>query len=241
MSNIGTLLYEADISESFMVEGLIKYHIGGQELWITTTHVSQLIVTIFLIIIAFAVRRRFKHAEEIPGVFQCLCETVVEMLDNMVLENMGKKGRKYANYIITLFIFILVSNISGIFGLRSPTADYGVTLMLALVTFVMIHYNGIRYQKGDYWKGYLDPFFVFLPVNIISELATPVSMSLRLFANLLSGTIILALWYGMMPIFMKIAIPSVLHVYFDLFSGAIQTYVFAMLTMIFVSQKFADD
>lgn len=241
MSNIGALLYEGDISESFMIEGLIKYHIGGQELWITTTHVSQLIITIFLIIIAFAVRRRFKHAEEVPGVFQCLCETVVGMLDNMVIENMGKKGKKYANYIITIFIFILVCNLSGVLGLRSPTADYGVTLMLALVTFVMIHYNGIRYQKLDYWKGYLDPFPIFLPVNIISEAATPISMSLRLFANMLSGTIILALWYGMMPILFRFAIPAALHVYFDLFSGAIQTYVFCMLTMIFVSQRFAED
>ena len=188
-----------------------------------------------------AVRKRFKNAEEIPGAFQCICETVVGLLDDMVIGNMGKRGKRYANYIITLFLFILVSNISGVFGLRAPTADYGVTLPLALITFVMIHYNGIRYQKSAYWKGYLDPFFVFLPVNIISEIATPVSMSLRLFANLLSGTIIMALWYAMMPWFMRIGIPSALHVYFDLFSGAIQTYVFCMLTMLFVSQKFPEE
>lgn len=225
----------------YMIDGLVKYNVGGQELWITTTHVSQLIVTITLLILAFAVRRRFKNAEEIPGVFQCLCEAVVEFLDNMVISNMGPKGKKYSNYIITIFCYILLSNISGILGLRSPTADYGVTFMLAIITFVMIHYNGIRYQKKDYWKGYLDPFPVFLPVNIISEFATPVSMSLRLFANLLSGTIIMALWYGMMPWLCTLAIPAALHFYFDLFSGAIQTYVFCMLTMIFVSQRFAED
>lgn len=240
MSNIGTLLIKSSEAD-YMIEGLVKYNVGGQELWITTTHVSQLIVTILILILALAIRRRFKNAEEIPGVFQCLCETVVEMLDNMVVGNMGQKGRKYANYIITIFCYILLSNISGIFGLRSPTADYGVTFMLAIITFVMIHYNGIRYQKKDYWKGYLDPFPVFLPVNIISEIATPVSMSLRLFANLLSGTIIMALWYGMMPWFTKLGIPAALHFYFDLFSGAIQTYVFCMLTMIFVSQRFAED
>lgn len=237
VSNIGTLLYEADYS----IHGLASFEFAGQQLWITTTHVSQLIVTAAIIVIALLVRRRFKNAEELPGAFQCICEAVVEMLDNMVIGNMGKRGRKYANYIITLFLFILISNISGVFGLRSPTADYGVTLMLALITFVMIHYNGIRYQKMDYWKGYLDPFPIFLPVNIISEAATPVSMSLRLFANMLSGTIIMALWYGMMPWFTKIGIPAALHVYFDLFSGAIQTYVFAMLTMIFVSQRFPEE
>ena len=240
MSNIGTLLIKSSEAD-YMIEGLVKYNVGGQELWITTTHVSQLIVTILILNLALAIRRRFKNAEEIPGVFQCLCETVGEMIDNMVVGNMGQKGRKYANYIITIFCYILLSNISGIFGLRSPTADYGVTFMLAIITFVMIHYNGIRYQKKDYWKGYLDPFPVFLPVNIISEIATPVSMSLRLFANLLSGTIIMALWYGMMPWFTKLGIPAALHFYFDLFSGAIQTYVFCMLTMIFVSQRFAED
>lgn len=233
-------MYDAGGAD-FMIHGLIKYHVGGQELWITTTHVSQLIVTITILIIAMAVRKRFKNAEEVPGTFQCICETVVEMLDDMVIGNMGKRGKIYANYIITLFIFILISNISGVMGLRSPTADYGVTLMLALITFVMIHYNGIRHQKGDYWKGYLDPFPIFLPVNIISEAATPISMSLRLYANMLSGTIIMALWYGMMPFLAKIGIPAALHVYFDLFSGAIQTYVFAMLTMIFVSQRFPEE
>lgn len=240
MSDIGALLFESGGAD-YMIEGLIKYNVGGQELWITTTHVSMVIVTAVILILAFAVRRRFKHAEEIPGVFQCLCETAVGMLDNMVIGNMGPRGRRYANYIITIFIYILVSNLSGILGLRSPTADYGVTFMLAIITFVMIHYNGIRYQKKDYWKGYLDPFPVFLPVNIISEIATPISMSLRLFANLLSGTIIMALWYGMMPKLTTLVIPAALHFYFDLFSGCIQTYVFCMLTMLFVSQRFPED
>ena len=225
----------------YMIEGLISYEIGGQTLWITTTHVSQLIITIALIIVAFAVRNRMKKAEEVPGTFQCLCEAVVEMLDNMVITNMGLRGKKYCNYIITLFIFILLSNIGGIFGLRAATAVYGVTLMLALITCTIIHYNGIRYQKMDYSKGYLDPFPVFLPVNIISELATPVSLSLRLFANMVSGTLIMALWYGMVPLLFKLGIPAALHVYFDLFSGAIQTYVFCMLTMIFVSQRFPEE
>ncbi|MCI7099166.1 MAG: F0F1 ATP synthase subunit A [Lachnospiraceae bacterium] len=237
---MGAILYSSE-DMGYMIEGLVSYEVGGQTLWITTTHVSQLIITIVLIIVAFAVRNRMKKAEEVPGTFQCLCEAVVEMLDNMVITNMGKRGRKYCNYIITLFIFILLSNIGGIFGLRSPTADYGVTLMLALVTFVMIHYNGIRHQKKEYWKGYLDPFPVFLPVNIISEFATPVSLSLRLFANMVSGTLIMALWYALMPLLFRFVVPAALNVYFDLFSGAIQTYVFCMLTMIFVSQRFPEE
>ena len=76
-----------------------------------------------------------------------------------------------------------------------------------------------------------------LPINVISEFATPVSLSLRLFGNILAGTVMMALYYGMLPIFVKIGIPSALHVYFDLFSGVIQAYVFCMLTMTFVANK----
>ena len=75
------------------------------------------------------------------------------------------------------------------------------------------------------------------PVNIIGELAVPVSLSLRLFGNMIAGTVMLALWYGMLPVLMKIGIPTFLHAYFDLFSGAIQTYVFAMLTMVYITDK----
>ena len=79
---------------------------------------------------------------------------------------------------------------------------------------------------------------IFLPINIISEFATPVSMSLRLFGNVTAGTIMLGLWYALMPWFAKIGIPAFLHAYFDFFSGAIQTYVFGMLTMVFVANRY---
>jgi F-type H+-transporting ATPase subunit a len=83
----------------------------------------------------------------------------------------------------------------------------------------------------------MDPIPLFLPINIISEFATPVSLSLRLFGNIMAGTIMLALYYGMLPTIATIAIPSFLHAYLDLFSGAIQAYVFCMLSMTFVNQK----
>jgi F-type H+-transporting ATPase subunit a len=233
VKKVGAISHEAD----FYIHEVAKYSIGGHELYITTTQVGMTIVTIFILVLLFFARRRMMNAEEIPGIFQNILELIVEMLDNMTASNMGKYAPKFANYISILFIYILISNISGIAGLRSPTADYGVTLALALITFVMIQYNGIKHQKLGHFKALLDPIPLFLPINIISEIATPVSMSLRLFANMLSGTIIMALWYGLLPFFMKIGIPSFLHVYFDLFSGAIQTYVFCMLTMIFVTQK----
>lgn len=227
----------------FMVHGLIEYHLFGQDLWITTTHVSVLLVTIALIIFAVAVNKKIKKAspEDTPGTLQNIAELAVEMLDNMVGTIMGKKARKYVNYVGTLFAFILFSNFSGLLGLRPPTADYGVTLPLALITFVMIQYINIKENKFGALKSLFEPIPLFFPINLIGEIATPVSLSLRLFGNILSGTVMMALIYGLLPIFVKIGIPAALHIYFDLFSGAIQTYVFCMLTMVFVTDKMATE
>ena len=126
-------------------------------------------------------------------------------------------------------------NISGLFGLRPPTADYGVTFALGIMTFVLIHFNKFKYQKvKGVIAGLCDPWPIWAPINIIGDIAVPISLSLRLFANVLSGTVRMALIYGLLS---KIAIvwPAALHVYFDLFSGAIQTYVFCMLTMTYIS------
>ena len=142
---------------------------------------------------------------------------------------MGKWAPRFVNYISTIFIFILMSNISGLFGLRPPTADYGTTLALALITFFMIRFNKAKHQSlKEIWTGMCSPLPPWLPlwapINIISEIAIPISLSLRLFANVLSGTVIMALVYGLLGV-IATAWPAALHVYFDLFSGAIQTYV----------------
>lgn len=235
------LLAEGDVD--FMVHGLIKYNLFGQDLWITTTHVSVLLITISLMIFAVIVNRKIKNAniEDTPGTLQNIAELAVEMLDNMVNTIMGKKARKYVNYIGTIFAFILFSNISGLLGLRPPTADYGVTLPLALITFVMIQYINIKENKFGAITSLFKPIPLFFPINLIGEIATPISLSLRLFGNILSGTVMMALIYGLLPIFVKIGIPAALHIYFDLFAGAIQTYVFCMLTMVFVTDKMATE
>ena len=186
-----------------------------------------------------------KQGKEIPGGFQNLVELIVEKLDSMVAGSMGKSAAKYRNYIGTVFIFILVSNISGLLGLRPPTADYGVTFPLGLITFVLIHINQFRYQKPkDIWRDMCSPLPpwlpIWFPINIISELAVPVSLSLRLFANVLSGTIMMTLIYGILG-WIATVWPAALHVYFDLFSGAIQTYVFCMLTMTFISNAIGEE
>lgn len=97
-------------------------------------------------------------AREVPEGFQNVVELIVEKLDAMVDAPMGKAAPKFYNYIGTIFIFILVSNISGLLGLRPPTADYGVTLPLGVLTFLLIHYNQFKYQKPkEIWEGMCSP------------------------------------------------------------------------------------
>ncbi len=238
----GILLSGGDVD--FMIHGVFQYSFFGHTVWITTTHVCVLFVMLILIVFAVAAKRCMAKAGEVPGGFQNVVELIVEKLDGMVDVSMEKSAPKYYNYIGTVFIFILVSNISGLFGLRPPTADYGVTLPLALITFTLIRINKWKYQKPlTIWEDYCSPLPkwlpIWVPINIISNLAVPVSLSLRLFANVLSGTAMMALVYGLLGWFATLW-PAALHVYFDLFSGAIQTYVFCMLTMTYVANEIGD-
>ena len=207
------LLASSDQDVDFFIHGVFSYELFGQTFWITTTHVAIAIVMLLIVIFAVAARIAISHAEKYPTGFQNIVEMIVEMLDKMVESSMGPYAKKFRNYIGSIFIFIFLSNISGLFGLRPPTADYGVTLPLGLLTFGIIQYN-----------------------NMIGEIATPFSLSLRLFGNVLSGTVMMSLIYTLLAKF-AIGWPGFLHIYFDVFSGAIQTYVFCMLTMVYVTDK----
>lgn len=240
-----SILMSAGSDIDIMIHGLFSYELFGHTFWITTTHVCVLIVMLVLVGFSFAASRAMKHASDVPAGFQNVVELIVEMLDKMVHGVMGKKGDAFVNYIGTIFIFILFSNISGLFGLRPPTADYGVTLPLALITFCLIHFCQFKYQTPkQIWTDMCSPLPpwlpIWFPINLISEIAVPISLSLRLFANILSGTIIMALIYGLLSKF-ALFWPGVLHAYFDIFSGCIQTYVFCMLTMTYISNAMGEE
>ncbi|MBR5766284.1 MAG: F0F1 ATP synthase subunit A [Lachnospiraceae bacterium] len=230
------LLLSGDVD--FMIKGIFSYSFFGHEVWITTTHVCMLIVMLMLIIFGALGGRAARKADidKAPGTFLNIVELIMDFLDGVVNSTMGKSASKFVNYILTLFFFIFISNISGLFGLRPPTADYGVTFPLGVITFSLITFNKFKHQKvSGVIKGLCDPWVFWIPINLIGDFAVPISLSLRLFANVLSGTVMMALYYALLPIFVKIGIPAVLHIYFDLFSGAIQTYVFCMLTMTYVA------
>lgn len=241
-------MFRADESEQvdFFIHGYSDtgFSFFGWDVYLTTTHISMIIVIITILVFAVFANRAIKKADpnKVPGPFLNAVELIVESLDGMVTSSMGaKKAIKFRNYVSALFLFILTCNFSGLLGLRPPTADYGVTFPLAIMTWILIQYNGFRYQKFGKIKGLFEPIFLFFPMNLISEFSTPVSMSLRLFGNILSGTVMMGLLYGLLPKVLTLIWPAALHVYLDVFSGAIQTYVFCMLTMCFVSDAIGDE
>lgn len=228
---------------SFMIKSLYEFHIPGIDytFQLDTTHVAMLIVSVFIIVMAIIARVKISkvNATDTPGKFQCTIELIIEMLGNMVDGIMGKNATRFVNYITALFIFIICSNLAGLFGLRPPTADYGVTVALGVITFVMVHFCGIKAKGVKHFTAMCKPL-PLTPINIIGEFAVPLSLSLRLFGNIMSGTVLMGLIYDLVGRF-ALVIPAFLHGYLDLFSGCIQAYVFCMLTMVYVNDKIAED
>jgi len=214
----------------------------GIEIWITDTLISTWIIMGVLIAFAIFIRIKIKNFKEVPTGLQNAVEAVVELFENYLRNTVGDKLMFLGNWFFTLFIFVLISNLSGLIpGMRPPTADWSMTFGLALVTFTLIQIIGIKYRKMNYVKDLFAPLPwwcplpVFLPLNIISELARPISLSFRLFGNMLAGLVMMTLIYALTPIFIQFLIPSLLHAYFDLFSGLLQAYIFVTLSMTFIA------
>lgn len=213
------------------------FEVNGQPIYLTQTIISTWLVMLGLIVVALIIRVKMKKFKEVPETkFQTMVEMVVDTINNFTVSSMGPAGKKFAGYYGPLLIYIAVCNLSGLIGIRPPTADFATTLAFALITFFMIHGFGIKSKGLGYFKGFLQPVPLLLPLNIIGELATPVSLSFRLFGNILGGSIIMGLVYAMFPkIVIFLGIPAVLHGYFDIFAGTLQAFIFVMLSMTFVS------
>lgn len=204
----------------------------GNGIAITQTVTTTWFIMGVLILGSFLLTRKMSL---VPSKKQVVAEILVGSIYSLTETTMGKKFKNFAPYVGTILLLIAFSNISGLLGLRPPTADLSTTLGLALMTFVIIHFTGIKSKGiGGYLKGFLDPMPFLLPLNIMGELATPISLSFRLFGNIVGGLIIMTLVYNALGS-LAVLVPAVLHAYFDLFAGLLQSFIFAMLTMVFVS------
>ena len=216
----------------------LQLTLGGQEILIHDSIFNLWLVVIFLSIFALIVNKKIKEVdiEEEPSGFLNAVEIFVDSVNNLVKGTMGENNMRFAPYIFTLICFLGVANLLGLIGLTPPTSDYSVTFSLAMITFAIVQIMNFKTQKGilGYLKSFTEPFAFLTPINILGELGNPISLSFRLFGNVMSGGIIMTLLYSALGYFAPIVTP-VLHGYFDVFSGLLQTFIFAMLTMIFIS------
>lgn len=175
--------------------------------------------------------------KKVPSKKQSAIEILIEFINNIVEDTMGPGTKSFVPYIGALAIFLLFMNLTGLVGIEPPTKEYSVTIALAAVTFLVVQGYAIKkHGIKNYFKGFAQPIPVLLPINILERIMLPISLSLRLFGNIMAGVIILELVYeGLHKYFFglaQIGLPVPVHIYFDLFDGAIQMIIFVMLTMI---------
>ena len=189
---------------------------------------------------------------------QHFAELIVEKVDGLVRENMGEYFIGYSPFIIAIMALSALSSLVSLTGLYPPTSDINIVGGWAILVFIIITYYKMKCGPLNYLKGFTEPIALLAPINFISEFATPVSMAFRHYGNILSGTVISVLlgaalgglsstvlgwlpgFLGEIP-FLRIGIPAVLSIYFDVFSGCLQAFIFAMLTMLNVSGAFSPD
>ena len=228
------ILGDIQISETMIVSWIVMILITGLCIWLT-------------------------HDLKVENISkrQALAEMIVEQANKFVVGNMGEKFRHLIPLVAALFATSIVSNLISLIGLRSPTADLSTEAAWAVVVFIMITAQKIKTGGvGGYLKGFTTPIAIMTPFNVLSELATPISMACRHFGNILSGVVINGLIYGALAVassallgllpgivgdvlakipILDVGIPAVLSVYFDWFSGFMQAFIFCMLTVMYIA------
>ncbi len=244
------------VSEGISITGAQVYFtvpMPIQDLPITSAQINSA----FVIISIWGLCLFFTHGLNVNGgsARQHIAEWVVEKTEGMVSESMGSFFAGYAPFIAAILALSALSSLFSLFGLFPPTSDINIVGGWAILVFILITYYKLKGGVGNYLKSFTEPIFIMTPLNILSEIATPISMAFRHYGNVLSGSVIAVLiaaalqglsslvlgWLpgvlGEIP-FLQIGIPAVLSVYFDVFSGCMQAYIFAMLTMLNISGGF---
>ena len=218
-----------------------------------TTVFSILIITAVIIVFLIFINgklKKFDPMDEPKGIV-LLMMVAVQTIDNMVKEKTNEKvARTLTPYMLTVALYLFMANISGLFALETPTSNYSVTLVLAAITCILIEvYSAKARGTKSYIKTWFEPFAPFVVLNLFSKLSTLLSLSLRLFGNILSGGILMSVIYQMLASVSRmipfmgefnilgVVVAPVLHFYFDLFSGAMQAFIFITLTISFIGKE----
>lgn len=204
---------------------------------------SSLIITTFLMISTLIIGLRVKKMKtaDVPGGITLLSIMFVSMVNNMMHEFFKKNWRVFTPYLLTIFMFLLFANTAALSGLQAPLSNISVALGFSILAFGSIQVAAMIVKKPiRRTKDMLSPHPLFLPINLIGEMSTPFAMGIRLFGNLLSGSIIGIIVYGLTSWFGIFFGAFFLHPVFDVFFGAIQAYVYFMLFTIFLSMAVED-
>ncbi len=204
---------------------------------------GSIAVMVAIAVISFLVGRRVKKLDpqELPKGGMFIAVLFVDMVNNMIRPMFPKYFKQSAPIIITMFMFVLLANFSSLFGFTAPLSNINIALSVSIIVFLTIQIGAmIVHKPKKRAQSLLSPNPLFLPLNLIGEFSTPFSMGMRLFGNLLSGSILSILVYSFTSYFGIIAGAFILHPIFDVFFGAIQAYVFLNLFIIFLSLAVED-
>jgi len=162
-----------------------------------------------------------------PGTRQQVAELIVTKLDKFMEGNLGEEGKQYGTYLAVVLIFIGIANLFGVFGFKPPTKDFNVPVALSLMSIILVEVAGIRaFGTGGWVKRFAQPIPIMTPINILEVFIRPLSLCMRLFGNVLGAFVIMELVELVVPV----GVPAILSLYFDLFDGLVQAYVFVFLT-----------
>ncbi len=227
-----------------------------QNLPITESQVNSALVIVTILFLCLY----FTHGLTVKAELrrQLVAEWIVKQTQSMVKTNMGSYFKGFAPFIASIMALSAFSSLLSLFGMYPPTSDINIVGGWAILVFILITYYKMKCGPLHYAKSFGDPVPFLAPLNVISEVATPVSMAFRHYGNVLSGAVISVLvatglqgltniifWWlpeflGNIP-FLQIGLPAILSVYFDLFSGCLQAFIFAMLTMLYVASGFPEE
>jgi F-type H+-transporting ATPase subunit a len=203
----------------------------GKGIPIATSVVITWGIMLFLVIFSKIFVRNLKM---IPTGPQAYLEAVIGWLNNFFEGILGEEGKRYLPYLGTVALYIGCANLIGVIGITPPTKDLNVTAGLSIMSIILIEYSGVKAKGVKGWaKSFAEPMPILAPINILEIFIRPLSLCMRLFGNVLGSFVVMEL--------LKLVVPAILPIpfslYFDIFDGLIQTYVFVFLTSLFMKDK----
>jgi F-type H+-transporting ATPase subunit a len=203
---------------------------------------TSLAIMAFIALLSIVVGMRVKRLDvrAKPSKFMTAFISMIEFYNDMIKGYIGKHWRFVAPLTLTLAIYVLLANVSGAFALDTPTKYTSITFSLSIASFIIVQMTGFVSQSFRYLKGLFEPYAVMFPLNLVSDITPILSMALRLFGNIASGSVMLILIYRFTGWVSPLITPA-FHLIFDIGFGIIQMIVLVLLTVIFASIKVSED